>query len=172
MIFQYTWEWVVGVSHHTGKPKTATRRLWVADDYTWMCGMLNDGFPPVAIYSEIVRASGKPRYQRGRRVAVMPARGVRGMKKVADFEIAALWRQDVRMMSDEDAHQEGFANAGHFLQWWTVKYDGGYAPGGDELRAYVDDRNATKYDAAVIEWLPESLVLYPAHIQIAKGKLA
>lgn len=168
MLFIHTWEQVINGS------KTATRRLWVDSDYTWMCGGLDE--PPFTMYySEICRENHTPRYRVGQRVAVMPARGVVGVRKVADFEIATLWRQDVREISEEDAEREGFrGDIDAFLETWCEMHDPSILPMYTAMyrRGWLDDRPADRYMAAVIEWQPESLVVYADAAATARALLA
>lgn len=166
MLFMHTWQQVIDGS------KTATRRLWVDSDYTWVCGLLSGDIYAPSIYSEIVKQNHKPRYQVGQVIPVMPARGVKNIKKVADFKIATLWRHDVRKITASDARKEGFERPDLFLQTWCKMHDPDVleqwrtgltwtqATIGAFLAA-LNERPRERYMATVIEWEWDSVNVYP-----------
>lgn len=113
MIFQFTHEWVLDKSPHTGKPKTHTRRIFKPGDYY------------VAACAWVVNSNQKdhrPRYKEKAVVAVQPGRGVKAAGHVRIAEIA-MYPQDVRGISTAQARDEGFADEIQFLNAWMRMHD-------------------------------------------------
>lgn len=113
MIFQHTWEQVVA-----GK-KTQTRRIVRKGDYP---------YPDTGRILE-ARFNGRPFYACAQTFAVMPARAVKGLRKVADIQITRIRREDVREISEADALAEGFktyfTSDGYFefIRTWASMHD-------------------------------------------------
>lgn len=145
MLFQHTYEWVVDKSPHTGQPKTATSRIVKAGDM-----LLGTGYA--------VMRNGRALYEVGQRFAAMPARGVRGIRKVAEIEIAAIARYDVRTITPEQVAAEGFANRYQFLETWCGIHD---KEAGERLTSYfavgVRDAAVAPNSGAVEFWRTEWL---------------
>lgn len=181
MIFQRTWQHVIDGS------KTATRRVIKPNYCVWGLEASDEYFSRTVDCN-----TDRAIYAVGQRVPVMPARGVSGVRKVADFEIATLWRQDVREISEADALKEGFANPLDFLRTWASMHDPqleermmmiwfeqATIPHYDDtaeaqklLMTAFADRPRERYMAAVIEWQPESLVVYADAVARARDLLA
>lgn len=106
MIFQHTWEQVVSGA------KTQTRRI-----VTKTQGISAHAEGTVVTYHSV----GK--WGVGGVLAVMPARGVRGLRKVADIQITRICREDVRTISEADAVAEGFIDALDFWHTWVEMHD-------------------------------------------------
>lgn len=145
MIFQHTWQSVIDGT------KTQTRRIvkpggWLTDS----------GFA--------VMRNDKPLYEIGRAYAVMPARGVKGIRKVADIKITGIRREDVRQISEADAIAEGFKKyrrpaVDNFLMTWTEMHDPKFRAHYDgiqskhEIAAYLGGEDlAYIYQHAAREW--------------------
>lgn len=128
MIFQATWEQVVSGA------KTQTRRIVKWDEYKAPYGL--------AVPKETIKSVRVPRsrngvelpshvvYEVGKQYAVMPARGVRGLRKVADIQITCIRREDVREISEADAVAEGFGYKYYpseayfgFIETWASMHD-------------------------------------------------
>jgi hypothetical protein len=119
MIFQHTWEKVIAGE------KTQTRRIvkpgqrLVEEFYDWPFRHVYDNNDRLvyATYTPLNIATG--------RYAVMPARGVRGLRKVADIEITRIRREDIREISEADAIAEGFALCPEYSFWrtWCKMHD-------------------------------------------------
>jgi len=94
MIFQETWEWVIGVSPYTGEPKTETRRLWVSNETIYHIGQV---------------------------YAVQPGRG---KTSVGRIRILDKWRDmDVRDIDATALRREGFDCPERFLWTWCKLRD-------------------------------------------------
>lgn len=129
MIFQHTYQWIFGVSPHTGKPKTMTSRLWQSDWYTWANGeAVRDGNPendtrencPLK-YSSICRESNhRLVYAEGQRHAVQPGRTQKG---IGHIQIATLYRYDVRTITPYELECEGFGGWKDYLALWCQMRD-------------------------------------------------
>ena len=100
MLFQYTWQLVI-----EGR-KTETRRIVQPGDRT--------ATPPYDHAGS---------YRVGQIVPVMPSRGVKGIRKVADIRITAIDRQDCRNIRTSDARREGYASDLEFLATWCAIHD-------------------------------------------------
>lgn len=123
MNFQHTHEWIFGISPHTGKPKTQTRRLVKPGENARTVGYRYfPSAPPAPIYGEICKPDGTVRYAVHRSYAVQPGRGIKAIGRIC---ITALWREDVRYISIADARAEGFDSPLRFLETWTQMHDNG-----------------------------------------------
>lgn len=107
MIFQHTWEQVVAGA------KTQTRRIVRKGDYS---------YPDTGRILE-ARFNGRPFYACAQTFAVMPARAVKGLRKIADIQITRIRREDVRKISEADAVAEGFIDALDFWHTWVEMHD-------------------------------------------------
>lgn len=154
MIFQHTWQQVVsGAKTQTRrivKPKPEGR-MRIGEQYIY--DELDSGFQYVDENDEVVETPKvvtvyythggwlngdvavepdfyeRTKWEVGKRYAVMPARGVRGLRKVADIEITRIRREDIREISAEDVTAEGFraeypsgAYFG-FIETWASMHD-------------------------------------------------
>lgn len=142
IIFQHTWELVVSGA------KTQTRRLY---SYRHSVSAHAEG-TTITYHS----AAG---WEVGKTYAVMPARGVRGLRKVADIEITRIRREDIREISEADAEAEGFGYSVNFWHTWVDMHDQSfyetfaYAADMDYLREYgFYDRPLSRYDAWVLDF--------------------
>lgn len=101
IIFQHTWEKVVSGD------KTQTRRI-----VTKTQGISAHAEGTVVTYHSVGNCKVGGVY------SVMPARGVKGLRKVADIEITRIRREDVREITESDAVAEGFTSKFKFLETW------------------------------------------------------
>jgi len=108
MLFTKTWEKVVSGA------KTQTRRI-----VTKTQGISAHAEGTVVTYHSVGN------WSVGGVLAVMPARGVRGLRKVADIEITRIRREDIREISEADAIAEGFALCPEYSFWrtWCKMHD-------------------------------------------------
>jgi hypothetical protein len=161
MIFQETWKLLV--EHR----KTQTRRL-----IKGRIGSAGHADGTEITYWELGS------YKLGQRLHVMPARGVLGIKKVADIEITRLRREDAREISEADALAEGFNNGAMFLETWCKINDpdvlATWRTGLTWTQATVGvfmqalrERPAKFYDCLVIDF--KILNLYPEAIAHAQA---
>lgn len=114
MIFQHTWRWIIDQSPHTGKPKISTCRLKTPGEVLWA----ND--TPKFISNVTTE---KARYCECQTISVMPARGVKGIHKVADVRLVEIASVDVRTLTSEQIQTEGFADSMMFLALWVSMHD-------------------------------------------------
>lgn len=136
MIFQHTHEWITGVSPHTGRPKTQTRRL--AAGYHFI--QVPDG------RITHVHKNGRLRWQLGDDYAVQPGRG---RKAVARIRLSIIRLEDVREISLADAQAEGFADVAGFLEVWRLMHD--YPHRHDPIES-LSGRPLDRYFAFMLEF--------------------
>lgn len=125
MLFVKTWELVVA-----GK-KTQTRRIVKPGQFAangWDYETHKPCIPYVFIGGEPdggLIPLNRICYQYKQQFAVMPARGVRGIRKVADIEITRIRREDVREITWADAKAEGFNICPEYSFWrtWCSMHD-------------------------------------------------
>lgn len=137
MQFLHTWEWVIGISPHTGEPKTRTSRIQrlgevdvvklSPDDEIALAhhGYVNpnDNREIIAVGRWSNPGSDKwvdEKWRVGKTYAVQPARGV---KSVGRIQICSITSQDVRNITLKEARLEGFYNKYQFLTVWTKMHD-------------------------------------------------
>ena len=174
MIFQHTWEKVVSGA------KTQTRRIVKWDEYKAPYGL--------AVPKDTIKSVCVPRsrngvelpshvvYEVGKQYAVMPARGVRGLRKVANIEITRIRREDVREITESDAIAEGFYGDVDFWYTWVEMHDKAYyetfkyAADVDYLNEYgFFDRPDKYYDAWALDF--RVINVYADAIEIARQLL-
>lgn len=156
MIFQHTWEKVIAGE------KTQTRRIvkpgqrLVEEFYDWPFWHVYDNNDRLvyATYTPLNIATG--------RYAVMPARGVRGLRKVADIQITRIRREDIREISAEDVTAEGFraeypsgAYFG-FIETWASMHDPAfkfwYEPRIVDYMWYTSKRQMEQGESCIGSW--------------------
>lgn len=120
MIFQHTIDKVL-----SGE-KTQTRRIVKQDETLNRWGL--DGENDTRI-NEVIAPRSKPLkwgytlrnvYLVGKTYAVQPARG---KPAVARILLTGIWQEDVRCISLDDAHAEGFADEFEFMRVWVAMHD-------------------------------------------------
>lgn len=150
MIFQHTWEQVVSGA------KTQTRRI-AKPEHLVVPSTIDAG----AFIIGRTDAKGLQRviYRVGGVYSVMPARGVRGVKKVAEIAINRIWAEDVREITESDAIAEGFYGDVDFWHTWVEMHDKPYyetfkyAADVDYLNEYgFFDRPASRYTAWALDF--------------------
>lgn len=158
IIFQHTWEKVVSGD------KTQTRRRIIEGDY-----LSGTGFA-------VLTKNGRGVYEVGKQYAVMPARGVKGLRKVADIEITRIRREDVREITESDAIAEGFYADVDFWHTWVDMHDKSfyetfaYAADADYLDEYgFFGRPDKYYDAWALDF--RVITVYADAIEIARELL-
>lgn len=114
MIFQHTYQWVIGVSPHTQLPKTQTRRLKNRDEYLY-ADQVRCWVPSVDNPS-----TSRAKWVVGYHYAVQPKRGIEGTHR---FRIISLREEDVRNISEADVKAEGFKSATDFWRVWCGMHD-------------------------------------------------
>ena len=113
MIFKETATWVLGVSPHTGKPKTQTRRP--AGPHAAHVELSAQGRTVITHVYDGTRL----RYRRSE-IAVQPGRG---KHQVGRARITAIrYCERTRDISVEDAIAEGFASPDDFRAIWRKLY--------------------------------------------------
>ena len=155
--------------------KTQTRRPFVQGDW---------GAEMIGGYWNVQDGKGRLKWQVGKRYAVVPKRGERG---VGFIELESIRREDVRLISREGGIAEGFmdeydAPRLRFLQTWASIYDPSFVcwfdprivdymwytskrqltngtvcvGGWEELQQAFKDRPNERYDAWVLSFKPIS----------------
>jgi hypothetical protein len=174
MIFQHTWNWILKPSHATGEVKTQTRRLVKTGDCLSGSGfaVLNStGKERWSIGHDyaVQPARGKPAIQwwanpdNGEIAYAHDAYNVDPYNRIPDsiylrsidmpykplcIRITDIRREDVRTISEADAHAEGFTSSLEFLRVWCSMHDKGAikaSQAGDYLM--LGARPAALYDA-------------------------
>lgn len=165
MIFQYTWEWVIDVSPHTGKPKTRTSRIKKSNENLRFNE--NDVWNAV-VFTNRSTNGGDPvnKWQIGGIYAVQPNRGV---KQVGRIQICSITEQDVREITEDEAKAEGFASAARFFDTWIAMHDKplvkkttewftnrqspvSHSAARDVYELFCADRPAERYQAWVLDF--------------------
>lgn len=166
MIFQHTHEWVLGVSPHTGKPKTQTRRIVKA-------GQRLENVPRgewgIKCWC-VLDARGRAVYGVGQKHAVQPGRTLKALGYTDPLRRIVM--EDVRNISQADVEAEGFNLAIDYLELWVKMHDPTrqfFWDGGifhqwrgrsrkwevASLQSVMDclnDRPAANYTAWVLDW--------------------
>ncbi len=117
MIFQHTWRNVFApfVPELSGYlTKTETRRLIKPLETLKLRPLLG-----VAVFTQQSRI----RFGVNSLYPVMPCRGASGAKSVGLIRITSIIRQDVRAITDSQAHAEGFLTIAEFLHVWQLIND-------------------------------------------------
>lgn len=186
MIFQHTHEWILQPSPHTGELKTQTRRLvkpgecFHYDEYPIAPAMYKSRsassrhhLPDPLTHDVVIKSvhcrphknerewNYRTKWQVGKSYAVQPGRGKPAIGRI---RITGIRREDVRDISDEDTHAEGFDSREAFWDTWVSMHDKSwhkefcYAADYGRLRKYgFYDRPAERYDAWVITFTAEPL---------------
>lgn len=111
--------------------KTQTRRLVQPGDEKRFSSVfaINDSKPP------------RKRWQIDQTYAVIPGMYNKGIGRIRILKIE--YDPDVRLISEEDAHAEGFGNAVQFLRVWVSLCDKTFAKDND----HIWERPANLYNA-------------------------
>jgi len=138
--------------------KTETSRIVKPGDYTFMCGERPAPWPArgiVPLYSDVWGERQTPddpqrrlihwiKWQQDKDYAIQPARGVHS---VGRYRVEAIWRQDVRDLTEAQRKAEGFKSMTEFWTIWCQMHDARFQLTGGKWWTDLIHRPAERYQA-------------------------